>query len=174
MTTFTEGDLQVEFRNIEDARKFDDVITDEKLSHCMKSVDFIVELPNQYLFIEFKDPQHPESSGKQQQQFIREFQNRSLNEDLKYKYRDSFLYEWASGRADKPVYYLVLIALDSIAAPDLNANLDDLKRKLPLQVPKSKSWTRPIVAGCGVFNLGSWNQRFPDYPVTRLSAGGQP
>ena len=170
MTTFIEGDLQVVFHNVEDAQKFDDVIISEKLNGCMKSVDFIVDLPDRYLFIEFKDPQHPKSKSKQQKRFIKDFQSGSLNEDLKIKYRDSLLYEWAVGRADKPVYYLVLIALDTLTAAELNAKLDDLKRKLPLQGPKSNSWVRPIVSGCGVFNIASWNRAYSDYTVTRLSA----
>ena len=42
-----------------------------------------------------------------------------IDEDLKYKYRDSFLYEWAAGRVDKPVDYLILIALDSLTVTEL-------------------------------------------------------
>ena len=54
MTTFTEDDLQVTFNNVVHARRFDD--SSHGLSHCMKVVDFVVELHDRYLFIEFKDP----------------------------------------------------------------------------------------------------------------------
>ena len=60
MTTFTEGDLRVEFRNVVAARKFDG--GDHGLSHCMQAVDFVVERSDSYLFVEFKDPQHPSGS----------------------------------------------------------------------------------------------------------------
>ena len=63
MPTFVEGDLRNPNRKRgQNARKFDD--HSHGLSHCMKAVDFVVELPHLYLFIEFKDPEHP--SAKQQ------------------------------------------------------------------------------------------------------------
>ena len=67
MTAFTEGDLRVEFRGVVEARKFDG--SDHGLSHCMKAVDFIVELPERYLFIEFKDPQNPNARLHSQKNF---------------------------------------------------------------------------------------------------------
>lgn len=137
----------------------------------MKAVDFIVELPNRYLFIEFKDPENAPSERRER--FVERLTSDRLDKDLVYKYRDSFLYEWAAGRADKPVDYLVLIALDLDKAA-LSNRTDQLRRRLPLRGPKSKPWPRPIVASCGVFNLRSWNERFPDYPVQRLGASPSP
>ena len=56
MTAFTEDNLQVTFNNVVQARR--DGIG-HGLTHCMKAVDFIVELHDRYLFIEFKDPDNP-------------------------------------------------------------------------------------------------------------------
>ena len=90
------------------------------LSHCMKAVDFVVELVDRYLFIEIKDPQAPQVPNQRLETFVHEFQSGQIDEDFKYKYRDSFLYEWASGRANKPIHYLVLVGLDRLT----NAVLD--------------------------------------------------
>ena len=49
MTVLTEGKLQLTISNAVAARKFDDA--SHKLSHCMKAVDFVVELSDHYLFI---------------------------------------------------------------------------------------------------------------------------
>ena len=164
---FDEGDLKIEFKSVLDARKFDDA--GHGLSHCMKAVDFIVERFDCYLFIEFKDFQDPGIPAQNQQNVIKGFLRGTIDEDLKYKYRDSFLYEWAEGRADKPVDYLVLIGLDSLTTRELVARTDDLKRKLPLQKSKSSPWARPFVRSCTVFNLASWNRILPNFPVNRLS-----
>ena len=166
MKVFQERNLQVTIHGDIDAWKFDG--ESHALSHCMKAVDFIVEFPDRYLFLEFKDPQHPGAPERNRDRFIREFQEGELDEDLKYKYRDSFLYEWASGRADKPVYYFVLIAADVLTDADLTNRTDALARKLPIHGPDSSSWTRRIVENCAVFNIDSWNRAIPQCQVSRL------
>ena len=165
MTVFTEGNLQLTVHNAVNARKFDG--PDHGLSHCMKAVDFVVELPDRYLFIEFKDPDHPQSSEQNRKEFEESFRTGQVDEDLKYKYRDSFLYEWASGRADKPIYYYVLVASDTLDRTQLTERTDDLRRKLPIAGPVE--WASNIVEDCAVFNIQSWNETFPDYPIVRLA-----
>lgn len=166
MTVLMEGDLQISIENALNARKFDGA--DHGLSHCMKAVDFVVELSDRYLFIEFKDPQHPKSEPENREQFMQDFNSGLLDEQLKYKYRDSFLYEWASGRADKPVHYYVLIAIEDMDDVAFQHKTDDLGSKLPLK--EAASWNRPIVAACQVFNLRLWNRYLPNFPVARRSA----
>ena len=170
MTELREGNLSLTIEGELRAWKFDD--ESHGLSHCMKAVDFIVEFPNRYLFLEFKDPQHPNAPRQDRESFVYSFLAGNLDEDLKYKYRDSFLYEWASGRTDKPIYYFVLIADDALAAPELIDRTNALERALPVKGPESGSWTREIVETCIVFNIETWNRAMPLYPVNRLSASG--
>lgn len=169
MTILEEGDLRIDVGDTLSDRKFDD--DGHGLSHCMKAVDFVVEFSDRYLFIEVKDPGNPQASAERSRDFIRRFQSGEMDEDFKYKYRDSFLYEWASGRADKPIYYLILIAHDNLDGDSLNRRMDELRRKLPLRGPRSQDWRRPFVSGVGVFNLSSWNRRYPLRPAARISAG---
>ena len=165
MTSFTEDDLQVTFNNVVQARRFDDI--GHGLSHCMKAVDFIVELHDRYLFIEFKDPDNPNIPAQHRAAAIENLQSSEFDEDLKYKFRDTFLYEWAAGRADKPVDYFVLIAAED--RPLLSRRFDALERNLPQKLPPSVAWIRPVVHRCGVFNIADWNAEFPDYQVRRLA-----
>lgn len=167
MKVLTECDLQITITDAVCARKFDDA--SHRLSHCMKAVDFIVELPDRYLFIEFKDPQAPGSTPEQRCCFIQKLQSGKLDETLKYKFRDSFLYEWASGRADKPINYLVLVALDTLPTPLLRHRRRELERKLPMNGPGGQPWPRPIAKSCAVFNIEMWNKQFPGYPIERRS-----
>ena len=167
MIVFTEGNLEITINHEINARKFDDPI--HGLSHCMKAVDFVIELDDCYQFIEIKDPQNPGAPTGTDIQYAQTLLSGGIAEDLRYKYRDSFLYEWASGRAEKPVDYLVLVALDLLSEPELSIVNDMLERNVPLHGPGSTPWPRPIVRSCGVFNIASWNRSFPDYPVRRLS-----
>ena len=166
MKVLQEGNLQVTIDGEIDAWKFDD--TSHGLSHCMKAVDFVVELPDRYLFLEFKDPQHPSAHQQSRDKFTQEFAGGLLDEDLKYKYRDSFLYQWASEKVDKPVHYWVLVADDALTDAELTLRTDRLARVLPLTGPESGAWTRQIVKGCVVFNIDSWNRLVPQYPMIRL------
>lgn len=135
----------------------------------MKAVDFIIEFADCYLFIEVKDPdQSPRPSAYAE--FAEKFERGKMDDSLKYKYRDSFLYEWAAGRADKPVDYLVLVALESLDRAQLIARGDELQRVMPTGLPRDTAWKRPIVRKCGVFNIASWNENFPDFRVERVAA----
>ena len=167
MTTHTEGNLRITFPGAMNVRKFDNQES-HGLTHCMKAVDFIVEDDDRVLFIEFKDPDHPRARNEAKEKFIENFRSGRLDEDLKYKYRDSFLYEWATGNAGKPVYYWILIALDRLTETELLARTDALKGKLPLHGPHSAVWPQPICAGCVIFNLRTWNRRLPNFPILRI------
>ena len=162
---FEERDLRITIDGAVDARKFDEPSTHRV--GFMKAVDFVVEFADRYVFIEFKDPQQTGSELTSEESLLDYYQSEKIDNELIYKYRDSLLYEWAAGRADRDVYYLVLIAIDNLTLADLDKKKRDLDRKLPSGVPRT--WDRSIVSGCGVFNLDSWNARFPDFQVSRLS-----
>lgn len=169
MTVLAEGDLQIKLPADATGRKFDDGAT-HGLTHCMKAVDFVVELEDRILFIEFKDPDDPTAVAERQQRFMEEFRSGALDNKLKAKYRDSFLYEWGSGRVSKPIYYLVLIGATVLSEADLLARTDALRRQIPVLGPGDKPWKKPFVAGCAVMNIEAWNKALPQYPVSRLSA----
>ena len=161
-----EDDLAISVDNALSVRKVDDPT--RELQNCMKTVDFIIERQDSYYFIEFKDPEHPLATGQARREFIDGFESGGLDEDLKFKYRDSFLNKRASGCADKPIYYWVLIGLSRLSTSELQRRTDSLRRILPLEAPTSL--IHPIVAGCGVFNIVTWNRNFPELVVRRLSA----
>ena len=167
MTTLTEGNLRITFPRDANVRKFDSPES-HGLTHCMKAVDFIVEDDDRVLFIEFKNPDHPRATEGARNEFAKDFESGRLDEDLKYKYRDSLLYEWASGNARKPIHYWILIGMDHLTDAELLARTDDLKGKLPLRGPRSGAWTRPICAGCMMFNIRTWNRSLPNFPVSRI------
>lgn len=167
MTVLAEDDLQITLPAGVAGRKFDDEAV-HGLSHCMKAVDFIVELEDRVLFVEFKDPENPQAQAKDSAAFIKKFLSGQLDTDLKTKYRDSWLYEWAEGRARKPIYYLVLIGASTLSDADLLVRTDSLKRQLPVAGPGDRPWKKPFVAGCAVLNLAAWNKVLPQIPASRV------
>ena len=134
MTVLVEDDLQITLPAGVPGRKFDDEAS-HGLSHCMKAVDFIVELEDRTYFVEFKDPENPNAKPKDSAAFLKKFMSGAIDSDLKTKYRDSWLYEYAEGRAKKPIYYLVLIGASMLSDADLLTRTEALKRQLPAEGP---------------------------------------
>ena len=64
MTILTEDNLQITFPDDANVMKFDDDKS-HGLSHCMKAVDFIVELEDRVSFIEIKDFEHPRAPSQE-------------------------------------------------------------------------------------------------------------
>lgn len=167
MTVLSEGDITLHVSGERESRRFDDAT--HALQHCMKAVDFIIEWADRYWFIELKDPQHPAARSRNRAHFSREFLGGRIDHDLQYKYRDTFLYEWAAGRAKKPIYYLVLVAFDTLSSAELMARTDALRRKLPVKGSGAPEWRSAFVSGCAVFNIESWNRTIAGVTASRQS-----
>ena len=167
MTAVTESTLRLTFPSDAKARKFDD--QSHGLSHCMKAVDFIIDEPHRVLFVEVKDPGHPGARPENRDEFVRSFLSGAIDQDLTLKFRDSSLYEWACGNMKKPVYYWVIVAIETLDDAALLARSEALQKRIPERGPASGRWKRQIAAGCMVFNMRTWNQSLPqDYRVARL------
>lgn len=167
MTVLAEDDLQITLPAGVAGRKFDDE-TSHGLSHCMKAVDFIVELDDRTYFVEFKDPENPNAKANDSAAFLKKFMSGAIDSDLKTKYRDSWLYEYAEGRAKKPIYYVVLIGASMLSDADLLTRTEALKSMLPAEGPHDRPWKKPLVAGCAVMNLAAWNRTLKHMPATRV------
>ena len=146
MNTLTEGELQLSLPVGARGRCFDDPAT-HGLTHCMKAVDLIVGTADRSWFIEFKDPEHSRAGERSREVFLHDFRSGRLDNDLKTKYRDSWLYEHAQGRLTKPVHFAVLIACSTLTAAELLNRTEALRRQLPLRGPGGRAWA-PGPATC--------------------------
>ena len=91
MTTLSEGDLRLTLPASVNGRKFDD--EQHGLSHCMKAVDWILELPERFCFIEIKDPDAPGARDHgNRNDFLRKFLSGELTGDLVVKFRAETLF----------------------------------------------------------------------------------
>ena len=174
MRLLIEEDLQFDFTKALSTKRFDDP-AHHGLSHCMKAVDFVVELSDRILFIEAKDPQNPRARLQATAEFVEELQSDSLiKKKLVPKCRDSYLYELSMGRVKKPVYYVVLVALDTLTAADLSHQTDLLNKHIPVEGPPKNPWLHRFIQGCMVMNLKVFRQHLPGFPVLRLSQQPKP
>ena len=166
--------FEFDFSDALDAFRFDEQDTTQPhfhgLSHAMKAVDLVVELPTDYLFIEVKDfhaadDYNFKSAISAAQREDRQAHFKHLREVLKHMFSDTWLYRWAEGKADKPIRYLCLVTLD-------NALLSVMRKELINQLPVGLAgarWSGALAQSCVVVNLERWNTNFPRWPVARVS-----
>ena len=132
----------------------------------MSRVDFIVELEKAILFVEVKDPEHPSARPEGLKKFMDELNDGKLCETFTKKFIDSFLYRWAEDQLTKPIHYINLVTLDK----ELLSNLtDQITKKLPPFGKSAPRWKRRLCNNCQVFNIETWNENFPKWPVKRIS-----
>ena len=165
MKALKEGDLQMALPDDATGRKFDG--PGHGLSHCMKAVDWIVELPDRIYFIEVKDLDSGNAEGhKERRQYLKELKGGKRDSDFVGKFRDSFLYEWACNKVERPISYLVVIACKELDFALLQNRREALQRNLPAGL--KAGWLRPLAKDCLVFNVETWNNHFPELPLTRI------
>ena len=139
----------------------------------MKAVDFIAESRKEIVFIEIKDPDKPSIPATERKDLINAYKSESKDFDLKYKFRDSFLYEWACGRVHKPIHYWVLLAVDSFSTTQLGRRTDALRSKIPVVAALPNGWKRSFAEDCIVFNIRTWNRNLDGFQAVRISSQNQ-
>jgi hypothetical protein len=166
-----ERDLEFNFTDALEAIVFDEM-EDENLPNYhgiggMHRVDFIVELQTAILFVEVKDPSNPDATPENVLKFLKKVEEGSLSGTFASKYLDSFIYRWAENKTSKPIHYINLVTLEEELLGSLS---DEIIAKLPPMNHEVPRWQRQVVNNVQVFNIDSWNENFPKWPVRRVVA----
>ena len=141
------------------------------LSHAMRAVDVVVELPEDTLFIEVKDFHAPDDYDfklalSDNERNERRKRLNHLRDVLVHKFRDTWHYRWAErseGSPDKRVRYLCMLSLN-------NGLLGTVSKELNHALPIGREgprWQRELASSCVVLNPHRWNSAFPAWPMTR-------
>jgi hypothetical protein len=175
MTLTVEG-YKFNFTDAINAFKFDETDPSVQTFHGvpMKAVDLIAEFADAYLFVEVKD--YPGSYDPQEIRGDKECDEIDcpkrkkhyewLKNNLKYKFRDSYLYRYAEGKADKPIHYICLLNLENAQKIKMQS---DLRRELPVG-KASKRWVKEFAHHCEVVDIDAWNRNFPKWPAKKVAA----
>jgi len=162
-------DIEIEFTGAVDALVFDQMKVDEPNYHGigeMHRVDFVVEFDEAIIFVEIKDPSNPNAQAKGLKKFQKELNDGTLSSTFASKFIDSFFYRWAEDKLSKSVHYLSLVTLESALLPNFS---DEIAKKISPAGKNSSRWQRHPVETCQVFNIETWNENFPKWPVSRLA-----
>ena len=144
-----------------------------KLPVRMKFVDLVIERETDILLVEIKDPSHSKATDKDRKSYFKRLSDNSvLTQELTPKARDSYFYLHLMERDGKPFKYIVLIGLDAFDPIQQKALLTGFKDRLmtDIRCEAYQAWKRKHIADCVVLSVETWNENFPKWPVTRLSA----
>lgn len=162
--TETEDDLIFNFDHALNKPKtrFESKYLQEKTS--IRPVDFLVEIPDKYQFIEIKDPDRPNPDNPAK--FEQDMASGELIEDLSRKFRDSYFFFSLQARPAKEIEYIVLISWSKLDGAAMLARTDQLRRKVPWT---NGSYQNSPLRRCIVMNLESWKEHFGADSVWRKS-----
>jgi len=144
-----------------------------KLPVRMKFVDLVIERDADVLLVEIKDPSHSKSPDKERNSYLKRLSDNSvLTQELTPKARDSYSFLHLMERDGKPFKYIVLIGLDAFDPRQQKAVLTGFKDRLlaDIRCEAYEAWKRKHIADCAVLSVEAWNQKFPDWPITRLAS----
>jgi len=144
-----------------------------KLPERMKFVDLVIERDTDVLLVEIKDPSHSKSPDNERNSYLKRLSDNSvLTQELTPKARDSYTFLHLMERDGKPFKYIVLIGLDAFDPIQQKAVLTGFKDRLMADVrcEAYEAWKRKHIADCAVLSVETWNQKFPNWPVTRVAA----
>jgi hypothetical protein len=144
-----------------------------KLPVRMKFVDLVIERDADVLLVEIKDPSHSKSPDKERNSYLKRLSDNSvLTQELTPKARDSYCFLHLMERDGKPFKYIVLVGLDAFDPIQQKAVLTGFKDRLmaDIRCEAYVAWKRRHIADCAVLSVETWNQIFPEWPVTRLAA----
>jgi hypothetical protein len=137
----------------------------------MVLADFVIETETEIILLEVKDPSCSVATKERKRAELENLRGNTLiAEKLTPKARDSYTYLHLMKRDEKPIIYVVLLGLDSY--PQLNTKefLLRFKEKLLNNIRREadKPWERKHIYDCLVCSIGTWNENFSDWKVTRI------
>ena len=165
--TLKEEKFEFDFPNAKALYKFDEKDSLSPIFHGvpMKAVDVMAEFPDFQLWIEVKEFQPSDieamkKEGDQQKRGCNVHNKAHLTENLKYKFRDTFLFRYCENKLDRKVIYVCLTNFDDA----LNGVY---RRELQKQIPTgkaSKRWSKQLLKTDSLFvvNENSWHRNLED------------
>lgn len=138
-------------------------VADKPQYNGLSAVDFIIETKDRFLFVEVKDPDHPQAQKFDNvKTFMEELETPSK---ISGKFKDSLLKELAKGSVySKPIVFVLVLECNAI---------DILQRRkiytnLSCAIPQFKEDMFPCVKSVSfaLFDVRSFQEAYPMFKVT--------
>ena len=142
----------------------------------MKLVDFFIVREKDVLLVEVKDPSNRNVPEEEKARYLERLKNNELiANELTPKARDSYTFLHLMKRDNKPFKYIVILGIDAYQHDEQLAILGTFKDRLlnSIRNESFEPWKRKHIEDCFVMSVETWNKRFPEWKISRLSAGNR-
>lgn len=142
-----------------------------KLPQGMKCVDVVIELEDEYIFVEIKDPSDSQTPGLAQRKYLTKLRtNEILFQELTPKARCSYTRLHLMELDNKPIRYVVVLGLDAFDSDLQKSLLGNFADRLfgSLYNEMDVPWKRSFISECVVLSVDGWNERYSDWPIERI------
>lgn len=161
----TTDNYRFEFPHAVEAYKFDE--TDNLSPHyhgvsVLKAVDVMVELPNEYIYIEIKTYEDLCDFKKEGKTYDDNEARKYLIRTLSRKYRETYLYRLCECKVDKPIYYVCLLNLDAALKSYCRK---ELAKRIPVGKANKKRWHKSLLDKERLFVVDedAWNRNLTQW-----------
>lgn len=134
------------------------------IGNFLSDVDFIAE-DNEYInLIEYKNTDIPNAVPAK---FLDKISSGQIYNWIQRKFYGSLVYVLSTSHNKKINFYFILECknADSVVLRRLR---NSAKKRLPFRLQELPEIHRNLINEFDVLSINEWNQKFPDYPVTRI------
>lgn len=168
MQVVREGELELCLPDGVTVTRLDPQTPGQPQPSGMSLVDFVLEAPAYALLLEFKDPGASGATAAARQSFLAEVKGGDwIPGKIVPKMRDSYTFQHLIGHDTRRLVAVLVVGWDCFAAD--RALLLALQDRLRAGVrgETGTDWVRQYVTGALVLTVDTWNERFPEYPLSR-------
>lgn len=164
-----EGEYLFDFTESLNAYKADSVVR-----AGLKSVDFIVETENRFLFIEVKNIDNRRATDKEKAEWIEHLQDggKEFLFHMGGKFKDTLLHNFAmENYFDKPIRYIIILQFDTFDSRQRGRLKENLHSVLPMKLKSDEYKRRVKIEKYDIIDIKEWNENtdYSRFPITLIS-----
>ncbi len=156
--------VQIDFSSAINIIQINHIFNRDIKPNILKDVDVIVETENDLIFVEVKNSNRIDATKPN----FKPKSDKKLN-DVALKFYDSLLFttfiNFASHKRKIYCYLVEVDKGDSVLRNDIKILLAD---RLPFKLQIQNNLPTKMIDSLEVLSFDEWNQKFPQFPLTRL------
>ncbi|MDR2727738.1 MAG: hypothetical protein LBB56_01300 [Chitinispirillales bacterium] len=140
---------------------------DEPQFHDLSAVDFIVEMADNFLFVEIKNPDNQKATAKAKREFLNDLKNDMYPYKIGSKYSNTILRSWGRGESfSKPIICIFILEFTNFTAIERKRLRDKIFNRLPFSLNKLAPDGRKHLHSFELLTIDEFRNKFCNFYIT--------